>query len=279
MTIYIDRISKVGIYINSLLQALDNFRNMKLWFKRWMEQGYEGIELILYITWQTPIPNNARNTALMALTGFMYCIDEQSQNDYMNFKQRNLGNPEEWEDYDWIRETIIKDIPDNDPTKKLECFWMAWYYHYWTELGLESTDWPMETNKDRTPYFNYTFLPNTSIHIRPSLIICQISPLSGPAIGTSFKSPILYIAHLRRTSRNTSNSKISLDSLYLSNWFNQMSIDNLVPLPASSMNSIRTKLMKGMPKFVLNISKKQTKDKYNKTPYETLPTIFPNWPG
>ncbi len=47
--IYIDRISKVDVYIDGSPRILDNFKNMKLWFKRWMEQGYEGIELILCI--------------------------------------------------------------------------------------------------------------------------------------------------------------------------------------------------------------------------------------
>ncbi len=65
-----------------------------------MEQGYENIESILCIVRQTPVPNSTRNTALMVLAGLVCCIDEQSQNDYMSLKWRNLGNLEEWEDYD-----------------------------------------------------------------------------------------------------------------------------------------------------------------------------------
>ncbi len=61
----------------------------------------------------------------MALAGLVCCIDKQPQNDYMSLKQRNLGNPEEWEDYDWIRRAIAKDILDNDPTRKFECFRMV----------------------------------------------------------------------------------------------------------------------------------------------------------
>ncbi len=136
----------------------------------------------------------------------------------------------------------------------------------------------METNKNRIPYFNYTPPPNISIRTRPSPIIRQASPLSGPATETSFKSPILHTAHLRQTSRGTPNSKISLDSPYLSDRFSQMNIDNLIPLPALPMNSIKMKLMKDMPKSIPNISKERIKDKYNKAPYETLPIILPNWP-
>ncbi len=155
---------------------------------------------------------------------------------------------------------------------------MAWYYHCQIELGLEPIDWSIETSKDQTSYFNYISPSNTSIRTRPSLIIRQISPLSGPIIGTSFKSPILHTTHLRQTSRNTSNNKISLDNPYLSDRFNQMNIDNPIPLSASPINSIKTKLMKDIPKPVPNISKKQTKDKYNKAPYKTPPTILLNWP-
>ncbi len=137
----------------------------------------------------------------------------------------------------------------------------------------------MEASKDRTPYFNYISPPNTSIRIRSSPIIHQISPLSGPAIGTSFKNPIPYIVHLRQTNCDTPSNKISLNNPYLSDRFSQMNIDSPVPLPASPMNSIRAKLMKDMPKPVPNTSKKRAKDKYNKVPYETPPAILPNWPG
>ncbi len=137
----------------------------------------------------------------------------------MSLKQRNLGNPEEWEDYDWIRGVIAKDMSDSDPTRKLECLRMVWYYHCRIELGLEPTDWSMEASKDQTPYFNYIPPPNISICAGPSLIVRQASPLSGPVIETSFKNPIPYTAHLRRTSRGMPNNKISLDSPYLSDRF------------------------------------------------------------
>ncbi len=94
---------------------------MKLWFKRRTEQGYEDIELILCIVQQSPVPNSARSTALVALAGLVCCIDKQFQNDYMNLKQRNLGNPKEWEDYNWIRGAITKDILGSDLIRKFEC--------------------------------------------------------------------------------------------------------------------------------------------------------------
>ncbi len=86
-------------------------------------------------------------------------------------------------------------------------------------------------------------------------IICQTSPLSEPVIETSFKNPILHIVHLKQTSRNTPNNKISLDSPYLSDRFSQMNINNPVLLSASSMNSIKAKFMKDIPKPIPNISK------------------------
>ncbi len=155
---------------------------------------------------------------------------------------------------------------------------MIWYYYYQMEFGLKPTNWPIETNKDQIPYFNYIFLSNTSIHTRPFLIIHQTNPLLGPVIRTSFKSLILYIIYLRRTNHGISNNKIFFDNSYLSDRFNQMNINNLVPLSASSMNSIKTKFIKDISKPVSNISKKQVKDKYNKTSYETLSVILLNWP-
>ncbi len=147
------------------------------------------------------------------------------------------------------------------------------------KFELKPTNWPIETNKDWIPYFNYIPLLNISIHIRSSLIIHQVNPLSGPAIRTSFKSPILYTIHLRWTNCDMPNNKMFLDNFYLSDRFNQININNLIPLSASPMNSIKTKLMKDILKPILNILKEQTKDKYNKAPYETPPIIFPNWPG